>query len=295
MDERQRLRYERADLYKKVIILTSVADAWTDFLAHPNDSDAYRLNQRRVTADLANVVSLLREQFVAFMENDYAKMKKRGDEEVEDCINTLVSQQERNIRVLEECSAGNIKSTKRAMRYYKQRPERIARYEQSIRDEKATLEKKVAECRELIKSFEAGDISSMAGATHTLDTLERVVSEAREILEKHGENVVLSVKTETVKPAEKVKDVDSWTVWSKKIRAKYRELQNIPENWGVDKVVLIWWNRNEQSIRIFAKSKDSVQTALDNLVGPVSALPHHIGERWDFTIDREQYDKATGE
>ena len=82
--------------------------------------------------------------------------------------------------------------------------------------------------------------------------------------------------------------------WSKKQYDKYRELQNIPSEWGdVDKIVLIWMRGKDASMRIFAASREHVQRVWDGLFGDgtIKGLTH-TGQRWDFPISRKMYDQT---
>ena len=162
-------RYEQASLYEKVIILTSRVREWTKFLAAPNDSSVYRLNHRRVAGDLATALPMLRTQFAAFMAHDYAEMKARGEAEVQESIDAGVAQEERNIKMFDRTCAQNVDSTRDVMRrFHKNSPEKLARDEQYIIDYEATRDVDVAECRERIAAYKAGDVSTFAGADNTL-------------------------------------------------------------------------------------------------------------------------------
>ena len=86
-------------------------------------------------------------------------------------------------------------------------------------------------------------------------------------------------------------------VWSAKPYAVYRELQNIPEHWGIRKVVLIWRRESFQRLRVFAHHPEFDRAAaLLELTG-VRDLPvvSNRGLRWDFILRRDQYDTAVSD
>ena len=82
--------------------------------------------------------------------------------------------------------------------------------------------------------------------------------------------------------------------WSKKPFAPFRELQNIPADWEMRKVVLAWRDGEPQYLRVFSSQQEGYQTkALIELTG--SGDLEELGfynNRWDFAITREQYDRA---
>ena len=111
------------------------------------------------------------------------------------------------------------------------------------------------------------------------------------------ENISASTATKMVDSVEKVAKEKIWKpIWSKEKYDTYRELQNIPENWGVDKIVLIWWGDTRQDIRVFLNRDVSVTLMLTELMG-VSDLPEITSGdgRRDYGLTRTQYDKATGD
>lgn len=92
-------------------------------------------------------------------------------------------------------------------------------------------------------------------------------------------------------------DEPDWDpVWSAKPFATYRELQNIPEHWGVRKVVLIWRGEGEQSLRLFVHHPEFDRAVLSELTG-TEDLPvrRHSGDRWDYDLRRDQYATAVSE
>ena len=85
--------------------------------------------------------------------------------------------------------------------------------------------------------------------------------------------------------------------WDRPAQSEFRELKNIPDNWKVSKLVLIWRDKNTQEIRIFARSKKSIKMALDALFGVDNGIEIDFtsgSRRFNSKISREQYDKASG-
>ena len=181
---RARERYDKSSKFEKVTMLCSMISAWDDFLAHPG-GEAHRLNERRVRGDLVAAVQELHVQHASFMRNEYGEMKARGDMEVQDCITEGVHQELRNIKVHEDTCRSNVESTRNAMRYHKNRPEKLARDEQYILEDEHKRDIAVALCKERIAALRAGDIATFVGADITIRTLERVMAEADAVLERH--------------------------------------------------------------------------------------------------------------
>ena len=88
-----------------------------------------------------------------------------------------------------------------------------------------------------------------------------------------------------------------WTpVWDRAPHDKFRELQNLPQEWKgiVLKVVLIWRGSDRQEMRVFAKSWDAVTEIVENCTGEAPAdYLTALGEwRKDVVISRAQYGAA---
>ena len=80
--------------------------------------------------------------------------------------------------------------------------------------------------------------------------------------------------------------------WNKAAFSKFRDLQNIPQDWPVTRVVLIWRGEENQEMRIIAPTKGDALFAVQVFFGSsltVKELPHMSGGRWNFQITREQY------
>lgn len=81
-------------------------------------------------------------------------------------------------------------------------------------------------------------------------------------------------------------------VWSKEPKAEYRELQNIPAEWGAEKVVLMLRDAGSwRAVRVFGQFRNALigLFGTDDLPGITST-----GSKRDFALTREQYDKAEG-
>ena len=104
-------------------------------------------------------------------------------------------------------------------------------------------------------------------------------------------------KEQGVQPEEvkALPDVDEpWSPqWSGPPFDKFRQLQNIPEVWGVTKVVLIWRGVDQQGLRVFGEIVSA--EAMIELVGDneVDLLAEADDGRWDFRLTRQQYDHAS--
>ena len=81
-------------------------------------------------------------------------------------------------------------------------------------------------------------------------------------------------------------------VWSKKPRAKYRELQNIPAAWKVDKVVLMNLGPGHPVLRIFASSASAGRAAAEQLAGSPVVLSDLKRNRHDYDLTPAQYERA---
>ena len=85
--------------------------------------------------------------------------------------------------------------------------------------------------------------------------------------------------------------------WDRPPKSKFRELKNIPPEWGVRKVVLIWRGEDRQELRVLADANngDAAQWAWNALLGSdYPSLKKTSVGRLDFHLTREQYDKAGG-
>ena len=81
-------------------------------------------------------------------------------------------------------------------------------------------------------------------------------------------------------------------VWSKEPKAEYRELQNIPADWGAEKVVLMWRGVEDWcAVRVFGQFRNALigLFGTDDLPGVTTE-----GGKRDFLLTREQYKKAEG-
>ena len=79
--------------------------------------------------------------------------------------------------------------------------------------------------------------------------------------------------------------------WNRPAFSKFRDLQNIPKEWGVGRLVLIWRGEDQQELRVIAPSEDTASKAVNLLLSQqlFEVLPPLSGNRWNFKITREQY------
>ena len=83
--------------------------------------------------------------------------------------------------------------------------------------------------------------------------------------------------------------------WSKKPMAKWRELQNTPPEWRVNKVVLAYFGEGRQEMRVFAPLTADAREAVRQLTGKRGQhLIRHEGSRHHFVLRGAQYEQAAG-
>ena len=106
------------------------------------------------------------------------------------------------------------------------------------------------------------------------------------------ESSAASVEVKETPPPE----TDAWRPqWSKSYQEPYRELQNIPEHWGLNKVVLIWFSGEDQRLRVFSRGDRGFnEVVLEELTGSEELpLRNKRKDRWDYDLTPDQYDRAT--
>ena len=123
---------------------------------------------------------------------------------------------------------------------------------------------------------------------------KQACDEARAALKQGSPDPVSSPKPKPVVKSQQKRVAEQQKPrWNKPAFTKFREMQNIPKEWGVSRVVLIWRNKEQQDIRFFASDRGAVQRTWDGLFpddgSTIMSIDHTGGERWDFEITRDQY------
>lgn len=81
--------------------------------------------------------------------------------------------------------------------------------------------------------------------------------------------------------------------WSKPKYSRFRELQNIPEHWKIERCVMVWRTADRQELRVFGAEGMSLQMGSE-LLGPGPVVETHSSPgRRDYMITRVQYEQAS--
>ena len=203
-------RYERAGLFEKIRLSTSIVRGLSGYMEkHRDDSGGseqrrelleYQRKQNAFRCDMA--LSELWRHYTAFLADGYAAEKAKGQAVLQERIDAQIAVHEKNVRNAKEWKAREIADWDRSAKYFQinethrdnprwasyythvdakaarraqQRAEGVKQYDDMIVTNEATLEK-----------LRAGDHSLLVGSDHLLYTLERVIGDARETLAEHG-------------------------------------------------------------------------------------------------------------
>ena len=203
-------RYERAGLFEKIRLSTSIVRGLSGYMEkHRDDSGGseqrrelmeYQRKQNAFRCDMA--LSELWRHYTAFLADGYAAEKAKAQAFLQERLDAQIAIHEKNLRNAEEWKAREIADWDRSAKYFQinethrdnprwasyythvdakaarraqQRAEGVKQYDDMIVTNEATLEK-----------LRAGDHSLLVGSDHLLYTLERVIGDARETLAEHG-------------------------------------------------------------------------------------------------------------
>ena len=203
-------RYERAGLFEKIRLATSIVRGLSGYMEkHRDDSGGseqrrelleYQRKQNAFRCDMA--LSELWRHYTAFLADGYAAEKAKGQAVLQERIDAQIAVHEKNLRNAKEWKAREIADWDQTAKYFQinethrddprwasyythvdakaarraqQRAEGVKQYDDMIVTNEATLEK-----------LRAGDHSLLVGSDHLLYTLERVIGDARATLTEHG-------------------------------------------------------------------------------------------------------------
>ena len=82
-------------------------------------------------------------------------------------------------------------------------------------------------------------------------------------------------------------------LWDRPPKSTFRELKNVGELVGINKVVIIWRSSIRQEMRVFCDNDVVALTTVRIITGKVPMVTMSVrGKRHDFRISREQYEAA---
>lgn len=203
-------RYERAGLFEKIRLSTSIVRGLSGYMEkHRDDSGGseqrrelmkYQNKQSAFRRDMA--LSELWRHYAAFLADGYAAEKAKGQAFLQERLDAQIAIHEKNIRNAKVWREREVDDWDRSAKYFQidethrddprwasyyshvdgkaarraqQRDEGIGQYDDLIVTNEATIE-----------NLRAGDHSLLVGSDHLLYTLERVIGDARATLAEYG-------------------------------------------------------------------------------------------------------------
>ena len=215
-----------------------------------------------------------------------ADKKEQADEQrrAQRRENTLRRQRleaERTLKALPQSMAIQRKEINRLKEYIARDEVRVAQLESSLAGKyrnsplRKDIEAALADAKKRCQNFQ----ERIPEVEADLAENKQVCDEARAML-KQNSTVTISKPKLQWKPS-----------WDKSAFSKFRDLKNIPKDWSVERLVLIWRGEDQQELRVIAPSEDTANKVVNILLSQQSfeVLPHLSGNRWNFKITREQY------